>query len=56
MAELGVPLYIPPFAYCTDNAAMIGAAAYYNWLANPRPEDGLGIDVHASLPLPEMVD
>ncbi|MGL5381919.1 MAG: tRNA (adenosine(37)-N6)-threonylcarbamoyltransferase complex transferase subunit TsaD [Culicoidibacterales bacterium] len=24
-----VELAIPPFAYCTDNAAMIGAAAYY---------------------------
>ena len=22
-------LYIPDFAFCTDNAAMIGAAAYY---------------------------
>lgn len=25
----GVELTIPPFEYCTDNAAMIGAAAYY---------------------------
>jgi len=56
MAELNIPLYIPPLAYCTDNAAMIGAAAYFNWLANPRPEDGLGIDVYASLPLPEIAD
>lgn len=56
MAELDIPLYIPPLVYCTDNAAMIGAAAYFNWLANPRPEDGLGIDVYASLPLPETTD
>ncbi|BAL98145.1 tRNA (adenosine(37)-N6)-threonylcarbamoyltransferase complex transferase subunit TsaD [Caldilinea aerophila] len=56
MAELNIPLYIPPLAYCTDNAAMIGAAAYFNWLVNPRPEDGLGIDVYASLPLPEIAD
>jgi len=26
--ELGVHLSVPPFRYCTDNAAMIGAAAY----------------------------
>lgn len=26
-----VPLIIPPFEYCTDNAAMIGAAAYLKW-------------------------
>lgn len=25
----GVPAFIPPLAYCTDNAAMIAAAAYY---------------------------
>lgn len=56
MAALGVPLYIPPLIYCTDNAAMIGAAAYFNWLVNPRAEDGLGIDVYASLPLPETTD
>lgn len=56
MAELDIPLYIPPLVYCTDNAAMIGAAAYFNWLANPRPEDSLGIDVYASLPLPETTD
>ena len=29
--EEQVPLLIPPFAYCTDNAAMIGAAAYLKW-------------------------
>ncbi|RME62205.1 MAG: tRNA (adenosine(37)-N6)-threonylcarbamoyltransferase complex transferase subunit TsaD, partial [Caldilineae bacterium] len=27
--ELGVPLYIPPLSLCTDNAAMIAAAAYF---------------------------
>lgn len=27
----GIPLAIPPMAYCTDNAAMIGAAAYLKW-------------------------
>ncbi len=28
-ARRGVPAFIPPLAYCTDNAAMIAAAAYY---------------------------
>ncbi|MDN4070606.1 tRNA (adenosine(37)-N6)-threonylcarbamoyltransferase complex transferase subunit TsaD [Paenibacillus vini] len=27
----GIPLSIPPLTYCTDNAAMIGAAAYLKW-------------------------
>jgi N6-L-threonylcarbamoyladenine synthase len=26
-----IPLLIPDFAYCTDNAAMIGAAAFLKW-------------------------
>lgn len=25
--ELGIPVFVPPFQYCIDNAAMIGAAA-----------------------------
>lgn len=27
----GIELLIPPFEYCTDNGAMIGAAAYLKW-------------------------
>lgn len=30
--ELGIQTYIPEFQYCTDNAAMIGIAAYYKYL------------------------
>jgi N6-L-threonylcarbamoyladenine synthase len=26
-----IPAYIPPFEYCTDNAAMIGIAAFYRY-------------------------
>ncbi|WP_411349305.1 tRNA (adenosine(37)-N6)-threonylcarbamoyltransferase complex transferase subunit TsaD [Paenibacillus sp. WLX2291] len=29
-----IELLIPPFEYCTDNAAMIGAAAYLKWKNN----------------------
>lgn len=30
-AEAGVPLLAPPLALCTDNAAMIGAAAFLKY-------------------------
>lgn len=51
-AEMGIPLHIPAFALCTDNGAMIGAAAYYR----QRPTglatfQELDVDVYASLPL-----
>lgn len=31
-----IPFYYPSPVYCTDNAAMIGAAAYYEYLAGTR--------------------
>ena len=34
--ERGVKLYYPSPVYCTDNAAMIGAAAFYEYLAGTR--------------------
>jgi N6-L-threonylcarbamoyladenine synthase len=30
-SQLGVPLIVPPMSLCTDNAAMIGAAAQLKW-------------------------
>ncbi len=51
-AELDIPFSIPPFAYCTDNAAMIGAAAFYRWREQPGLGRDLQIDVHATLALP----
>ncbi len=32
--ELGWQTFIPPFEYCTDNAAMIAITAHYKFLAN----------------------
>lgn len=32
----GIRCFVPPFAYCTDNAAMIGAGAYYRYLIEPE--------------------
>jgi N6-L-threonylcarbamoyladenine synthase len=45
----GLHVVVPPFAYCTDNAAMIGAAALVGPVL-PYP-DYLDVDAAASLPL-----
>jgi N6-L-threonylcarbamoyladenine synthase len=45
----GLHVVVPPFAYCTDNAAMIGAAAIAG-PSLPYP-DYLDVDASASLPL-----
>ena len=52
LPDLDIPFSIPPFAYCTDNAAMIGAAAFYRWREQPGLGRDLQVDVHATLPLP----
>ena len=41
--KAGVKLYLPPLIYCTDNAAMIGAAAYHEYLSGRRS----GYDLNA---------
>lgn len=41
--ERGVAFYHPSPVFCTDNAAMIGAAAYYDFIAGKRA----GLDLNA---------
>lgn len=45
--RLPIPVRYPPIHYCTDNAAMVGAVAYYRYLAGGR--SGLDLDVVPSL-------
>lgn len=45
----GIELYRPAIELCTDNAAMIGAAAYYKYRS--KGADGLDLDAYASMKL-----
>jgi N6-L-threonylcarbamoyladenine synthase len=47
--RIALSTYIPPLRYCTDNAAMIGAAAAYRLAAGQR--DGLDLDAVPNLSL-----
>lgn len=49
--EEGIPLVVPPGKYCTDNAAMIGAAAYVKWRRSQFTE--LDMVADPGLPLEE---
>lgn len=49
--ENGVEFYHPSPIYCTDNAAMIGAAAYYEYLEGKR--DGWDLNAVPNLKLGE---
>jgi N6-L-threonylcarbamoyladenine synthase len=46
----GVEVRYPPIAFCTDNAAMIGAAAYFHLRLGER--HGFELDVRPNLQLP----
>jgi N6-L-threonylcarbamoyladenine synthase len=48
-SRLGVPLFIPPRELCTDNGAMIAAAAFYRVLAGKV--DGPYLNAESDLPL-----
>lgn len=52
-AQRGIPLYVPPLFLCTDNAAMIGAAAYFRQQAQAIASD-LALDVSANLGLSQL--
>lgn len=47
--QLSIPVRYPPLFLCTDNAAMIGAAAHFQFVKGRR--DGLNLDVAPSLQL-----
>jgi len=47
----GVEFYFPSPVYCTDNAAMIGVAGYYDYIAGKR--DGLDLNAVPNLRLGE---
>ncbi len=40
-AEDGIRLYLPPLSLCGDNGAMIGAQAYYEYLAGAQADSSL---------------
>jgi len=49
MERVSVPVYYPPLALCTDNAAMVGACAYRHFIAGERA--GWDLDVLPGLRL-----
>lgn len=48
-AAMGVELYMPPLKYCGDNGAMIGAQAYYEYLAGTSA--GQDLNAYATMPI-----
>lgn len=52
--QAGIEIFLPDSAYCTDNAAMIGSAAYYRYARGERA--GLDLNAHAVLPLEKTLN
>jgi N6-L-threonylcarbamoyladenine synthase len=50
LAAEGLPLLVPPPAWCTDNGAMIGAAAGYRFAAGDRADAALEAVPNLALP------
>jgi N6-L-threonylcarbamoyladenine synthase len=50
LAGIGVSLLVPPPAWCTDNGAMIGAAAGFRFLAGDRASASLEATPNLALP------
>ena len=48
-AAAGVELFMPPLKLCGDNGAMIGAQAYYEYLAGVRA--GQDLNAYATMPI-----
>jgi N6-L-threonylcarbamoyladenine synthase len=48
-ARVDRPVRLPPIALCTDNAAMMGAAAYYRLRAGHHSD--LALDVRPNFPI-----
>jgi len=50
LKQFGVNVYYPKLSYCTDNAAMIGAAAYF-LIKSGEDESDMSLDAKATVPL-----
>lgn len=49
ISKKGIDFYVPDFKYCTDNAAMIGAAAFYRIKKGKIKKDSFGPQPNLSL-------
>ncbi|WP_069801865.1 tRNA (adenosine(37)-N6)-threonylcarbamoyltransferase complex transferase subunit TsaD [Thermogemmatispora onikobensis] len=50
LTPLGVRLQYPPIEFCTDNAAMVAAAAFFHLLRGERHDLDLDVEPNLSLP------